>query len=412
MLLQQEHAKPISGEELEALGKKASATWRAGQVPTLSEAVVGTVKHAGLSPEQVKRVIEFCNQDAFLQEFKKEGAHKYVVFEGGPADPSTVLKDLNDGGGGTVFDSGMGDYNQPPEALLKAGSPRQAGLEKTASQHSPDPHRYEEQLYRLFESSGEELPHADPYEPLVTARAKLAGACGEAASRLSSLEVDFHDVSAELLYETKQACLSGTSLSQVARAFGEVTDNAEHIKVAFAILAPALIDGGVFSSKEALNISLEQKVAANVVVDTTHPLVQSFSTFVSTFNKIAAVKEIKVELDEGLHRAELLLKEALGGVVGKAWRGLGSAGQAVGGAVSRAGDVLLGSGAVPEEAAKLWGKRVAQGAGALGAGLAGRAAVQEVTDRPAAQRLQSAAFSLIPGTQEDLMRRQRIMMGG
>ena len=60
-LLQQEHAKAKSGEELEGFGKQAAWQYVTGKAPTLNEAVVETIKHAGLSPEQVKRVIEFAN---------------------------------------------------------------------------------------------------------------------------------------------------------------------------------------------------------------------------------------------------------------------------------------------------------------------------------------------------------------
>lgn len=114
-LLQQQHAVPKTGEELEVLGKCASKKYANGQSETLSDAVVETVKHAGLSPEQVRRVIEFANTNAYLTEFNKEGSsHKYIEFHGGPADPADVLRDLNDGGGGTVFDRGLADYALAP----------------------------------------------------------------------------------------------------------------------------------------------------------------------------------------------------------------------------------------------------------------------------------------------------------
>lgn len=114
-LLQQNNARPRSGEELEVLGKKASAMYLCGSCATMNDAVVETVKKAGLSPEQVRRVIEFANTDAYIKEFEKKGStHKYIAFQGGPANPSEILKDLNDGGGGTVFDRGDGHYDQAP----------------------------------------------------------------------------------------------------------------------------------------------------------------------------------------------------------------------------------------------------------------------------------------------------------
>jgi hypothetical protein len=114
-LRQQEKANPKTGQELEVLGKCAAKRYVNGECETLNAAVVETVKQAGLSPEQVRRVIEFANTDAYLVEFNKEGSHhKYVEFHGGPADPAEVLRDLNDGGGGTVFDRGLSDYSLEP----------------------------------------------------------------------------------------------------------------------------------------------------------------------------------------------------------------------------------------------------------------------------------------------------------
>jgi len=139
-LLQQSHAIPKSGEELEVLGKAAAKKYASGRCPTLNEAVVDTVKHGGLSPEQVRRVVEFANVNAYLSEFGKEGsAHKYVEFNGGPANPAEVLRDLNDGGGGTVFDRGLADYSHDPETPKTASllSKNMAVMErmKTAAVH-------------------------------------------------------------------------------------------------------------------------------------------------------------------------------------------------------------------------------------------------------------------------------------
>ena len=49
-LLQQSHSRPVSGEELETFGKKAADLYSKGE-GDLTQAVVETIKHAGLSPE-------------------------------------------------------------------------------------------------------------------------------------------------------------------------------------------------------------------------------------------------------------------------------------------------------------------------------------------------------------------------
>ena len=120
-LLQQAHANSKSGEELEVLGKQAARKYSSGDSANLNDAVIETVKHAGLSPEQVKRVIEFANVGAYLSEFNKEGStHKYIEFNGGPASPVEILKELNAGGGGTVFDRGLSDYALEPPQVKQA----------------------------------------------------------------------------------------------------------------------------------------------------------------------------------------------------------------------------------------------------------------------------------------------------
>lgn len=165
--LQQDHAHPVSGEHLEVFGKKAAADWEKAVYPTLTEAVTSIVKQAQLSPEQVKRVVEFANTSAFLSEFKKEGsAHRVIEFEGGPADVSEILKDLNDGGGGSVFDRGTLDYSSPPS---------HGGHTKTASADEDDALLRE--AFGVKEAEAEE-PFANPYGPIIDLRDKLAGAAG------------------------------------------------------------------------------------------------------------------------------------------------------------------------------------------------------------------------------------------
>lgn len=77
-------------------------------------------------------MVEFANQDAYLQEFRKEGSSKVVHFDCGPAVPGEVLQDLNDGGGGSVYDRGDLDYRMHPSSVKQAAAER-AGMAKTAA---------------------------------------------------------------------------------------------------------------------------------------------------------------------------------------------------------------------------------------------------------------------------------------
>lgn len=412
-LLQQHHARPVSGEELETFGKRAAARWCEGQYDTLSEAVVETVKHAQFSPEQVRRVVEFTNSHAYLAEFNKEGsAHRIVDFSGGPADPSQVIKDLNDGGGGTVFDRGTLDYSMPPSSLKKAASV--GGSEKTASatpdcsQVAPCEDPYEKAFWEQFGSADQKIAYAEPLRPLADTYNMMKGASSQLASDLDALEVDFGEATRELLHHVKQAALSGYSLGDVVTAWEPVVTDPVFVKAAFQALTPHL-RATVFPSYDALGASLAKVASKPQVVDLTHPVVTTFQEFCDVLNKLANLRELKSEIDGGVDALEAQLKTAaLGGALGSAWQGLGSAGKAVGSAAGKAADYLVG--ANPQAVAGAVQKGVQYGGAGLGL-LAANAALQEVTDRPGVQKATGALKSLVPGTQEYQVRRYNNQMG-
>jgi len=298
-LLQQLNAKAVSGEHLEVLGKKASSLWCEGRAKTLNDAVVATVKHAGLSPEQVKRVIEFANTEAYLTQFRKEGtASKVVDFgPGGPASPAVVLQDLNDGGGGSVFDPGTGDYNQPP-------------AEKTSSARDKTASAAEDAL--LFEAFGVRetaLPLAEPMANTIELRDKLASAFEQATAQLSTLENMFSDLRDRTFHNVKQAALSGTALSEVAEIWNRFAPSETYVKVAFRAIIPQLIENGVFANGEAVAESL-QKVAHVGIPNEEHPLVADFKDLCEVLSKLAETREIQQATGEGLIEVNEVLKHA------------------------------------------------------------------------------------------------------
>lgn len=287
--LQQQHARSISGEELEALGKKAAAVWVA-EGGTLTDAVVETVKHAGLSPEQVCRVIEFTNTEAYLNEFRKEGStSKVIEFAGGPADPSAVLKDLNDGGGGTVFDRGMSDYSGPPaESSTKTSSAA------------------EEALYSMLRR--DEVPMAvhNPLSEAIDMREKLASMRETFNAQLTGLEVMYEDLSRRLYGQVKQAALNGTTLGEIVRAWSHAEPDPEYVKIAFSLLTPKLLDDGVFSSLDSIGASLE-KTGSVSMVNFEHPLIQDFSEWSQALCKLAETREALVNVEDNLEGATRFL---------------------------------------------------------------------------------------------------------
>jgi hypothetical protein len=280
-------------------GKEAADKYLCGAFGTLSESVVATIKTAGLAPEQVRRVIEFTNTEAFLKEFKKEGSkHKVIEFDGGPANYSDVLKDLNDGGGGTVFDTGSGDYNMPPPDSAKTAA---ANLTRLGYE--------DEKLASAFEVPESSLPYAEPFQESMDLKDKLAGAYNEVSYDISVLEVEYLGAIDDLFCQVKQAALAGTSLGQVVQAWSTVPVDESFVKAAFEQISPKLLENEVFPGKEAIGDSL-MKTAHAGIVNPGHPLVGSYQVFCGTLTKLADRRQVQGELEEALDQISTFLKKA------------------------------------------------------------------------------------------------------
>lgn len=427
-ILQQRDARPVSGEHLEVLGKKAAADFCEGKVASLHESIIDTVRGERLSPEQVKRVVEFTNQDAYLQEFRKLAAHRVVHFDGGPADPAQVLQDLNDGGGGSVYDRGTLDYHRSPRDVYKQASAYSDSLEqeKTASaqddtavpglpklpklpglpkQASP----YEDDLWALFGQTSH-IPFAEPLRPLVEVRSKLASGRDQVASELDALEIDFRDACDQLYGHVKQAALEGTSLGDVVTAWASVSEEPAFMKAAFSMMTPRMRRDALFAGYDAIGESLTKK-ASGGDVNTAHPVVTAYGEFVDVLSKLAQLRELYKDLEEGAVQAETLLKQAAsGGVLGAAKRGIQAASAGIDQASPAIARFLVGHGDEAAELAPTLSKGM-KATGAVGGALAANAAVQSVTDRPLVRSGLNTAQSLVPGTAAYNERRYRTMTG-
>lgn len=304
--LQQSHAHKISGEELEVLGKTASAKYLNGECKTLTEAVTQTVKKASLSPEQVKRVVEFANTDAFLHEFRKEGAgHRVVEFEGGPADPSDILKDLNDGGGGTVFDRGTLDYHAPPADTKIASAHAEAGLDQ------------------MFEVKEAALPFSEPLGDAMDMRDKLAAGVDHLTSELIGLEGMYEDLCDRVYFQVKQASLNGSGLGDIAQVMSAGAPSPEYIKCAFQMITPRLIKDEVYHSLDQCLVSMD-KTASATIVNTRHPLVTEMREYSECLTKMAEVRGARNRMNLAYGELTHFVKNAgkVEGILPKAGRKL------------------------------------------------------------------------------------------
>jgi len=103
---------PLTASDLEMLGKRASDMYLRKEA-SLNDAVSQLAgQHAGISPEQIKRVVEFANQNTFQSIFEKQAGDKNVEFD--LADPGVVIRELNDGARPAVYNPVPEEYGREP----------------------------------------------------------------------------------------------------------------------------------------------------------------------------------------------------------------------------------------------------------------------------------------------------------
>lgn len=398
LLTQQDTAKPKSGEDLETFGKHAASLHLCGG-KTLSEAVVESVKAAGLSPEQVQRVVEFANTNAYLKKFAEAGPqHKVVSFDGGPASFPDVIRDLNDGGGGSVSDPARrsNDYDMPPPDVGKLASVNRErlGLEDA-------------KLAAAFGVVEVPIPFEEPLEDAVAARSKLAGLYDEATSEIGGLETRNYDLCDLLFGEVKQAALSGIPLGHVVSALSEANSEPEFMKSAFAMLGPRLIENEVFSSLEAMGGSLE-KTAGVGMVNQDHPMLGIYEDYCDTLSKLAATRAVRDEVSAGLDaltnflRAAQSKTAAVVDAIPKAWRA------ATGGAAQLSKPLGNAAKAVAgETAGKVVGTTVKYAPHVVAA-VAAEEGYQRTKHNPAVRGTKDFVLGRVPYTRQNQIRQYRL----
>lgn len=405
LLTQQEQAKSRTGEELETFGKHASKLYLAGQCETLSEAVVESVKTAGLSPEQVRRVVEFTNTSAYLEKFSSAGPeHKVVVFDGGPASFPDVIRDLNDGSGGTVFDkaASMGDYALPPPDVSQLASDNLLRLG-----------HFDEKLAAAFAVDEIPIPFEEPLREAADMKDKIAGLYNEATHELSGLETRYMDVCDLLFGQVKQASLDGVPLGHTIQIWQSVETNPEFCKVAFEMLAPRLVENEVFKTSVDIASSLE-KTAGVGRVNPDHPMVGIFEDFCDTLMKMAATRAVQIDAADQLDVLSTFLKKASAageaaketvGAVPKVWKAVTEATAKASKPVDKYVTKALGPSAG-------WAaSRGLKYAPHIGAALVGEEVYQKAKANPAANAAGNFVASRVPYTHASLIRQYNLQMG-
>jgi hypothetical protein len=410
LLTQQEQARSRTGEELETFGKHASKLYLGGACGTLTEAVVESVKTAGLGPEQVRRVVEFANTAAYLEKFASAGPeHKVINFEGGPASFPDVIRDLNDGGGGTPMDKAASvnfqDYLLPPPDVeaLAAHNLSRFGLVDT-------------KLAQAFAVQEVPVPYEEPLREAADMKDKLAGLYDQSVSELSSLETRYMDLCDLLFAQVKQASLEGVPLGHTLQVLGTANQEPEFFKAAFAMLTPRLVENEVFSDEVAIGKSL-QKTAGVGLVNPDHPLVGVYADYCETLVKMAATRDVQSQVEGELDKLTVFIKRAMsasdaGKHVAETAAYLPKAWRAVTGATARASkpiDEFVTSAIGPKAG---WAaSRAVKYAPHAAALVAGEEVYQRAKANPIINTGSNFVMGRVPYTQQNMIRQYNLQTG-
>lgn len=218
----------VDPDRLRGLAKRASALHLSAGVP-MTEAVVQSVKdEQGLGTEHVRRIVEFANNETFQQMFKcGSGDHRVVNFDGGPADPGDVLKELN-----------MGAMSSP-----------MAVSEKTAS---IDPYvPGQDSVEGIFDApktaSSNGYPMADPMGDAFRLREQLVGLQEHFAGEHRLAEVRHIEAEDVLVKEARQIVLGGGSTADISRVVSMRARHPDLAKLALAKIERRFESDGIES---------------------------------------------------------------------------------------------------------------------------------------------------------------------
>lgn len=122
--------RAVDPGHFEHLGKQAAHLADTAGI-SLTDAVVQTVGHEKLNSEQVRRVVEFANIEAFQRKYASTSGHlRHVHIDGGPADPVEVLQALHNEARPREVTIDALEYSMPPD-FSKSASVSYVTTERT-----------------------------------------------------------------------------------------------------------------------------------------------------------------------------------------------------------------------------------------------------------------------------------------
>jgi len=258
-LIEQARAKDVDPGKLQYLGKQAAALYSDKGMP-LNDAVLNAIGDEQLGPEHTRRVCEFANQAAFQNEWEKGGSVRNVEFEGGPADPAFVLREMHDGA--RPVEVQVSDYDSAPMKTARAD------------------HRVEEEIFGKYAHSQphpSEIP--DPGPEMHQLRQTVRGVGDHFQSEMSKVATEKILAAQRLGNSACDAFLSGSSLYKIADAWSHYCSDQKIMDEALQQATDTMIARGV--PRSAFELEREKLASEKVgkIPNPAHPLIQDFVAF-------------------------------------------------------------------------------------------------------------------------------------
>ena len=259
-------SRSVDPSHLEGLGKQAARLAETSGL-ALSEAVVQTIGHEKLNAEQVRRVVENTNVEAFHRKYSSlDPMSRVVHVDGGPADVAQVMQSLRTAAQPQEQILDTFDYVVPPQ--------------KTAAADYSMPPRSEaaaESFVSLDRTT------AGIVGDVLRLQSKLAAAHESVVQDAEAAEFVMNEALVRLADNVKYAGRQGAAASEIFEAWHEV--DPELAKVAFARLG-RFASGNVKVASRRLNPE--------------HEVVQGFSVFVKHAqdyaSRVSARQDLEAEI--------------------------------------------------------------------------------------------------------------------
>lgn len=239
--------RAVDPAHLDSLGKTAARLAETGDL-SLADAVVQTVGSEHLNPEQVRRVVECANTEAFNRKFAStSGSMRAVHIDGGPADPVEVLQSLNNVARPKEVVVDSFEYSMPPDfgKVSSAGGAGFLSAERTAG--------------------GVFTDVSNLHHQLMAAHDELTQSTESSKAAMNELLVCLGD-------QVKRASSQGASPVEMLEAWMSISP--ELAKTAFDRTRPFMRDSNVKVAGRSLNPA--------------HPVVRQFDSFVKAASSYAA----------------------------------------------------------------------------------------------------------------------------